>query len=444
MVALGLAATLLAGVGVLTVINQTVFTNQLLTSDFRKGSGPFVTKRTPDYLFDVTNGTYRIQALTTEAESGARTFAYFARRAYLVDLVAEVASVSPESSIGVACLARTSPATGYALLALTSGGVGLARLDEKDAPVPIAADGRLVVPTTDLTLGLSCRNESLMGSSVSLTGYVNGREVISGTDEHGLSGFDAVGLLFANPAPGTEVRFRRVAAGVTGSTSAPLMTSPSSSPSTTTSSIGATTTPTSVAPKAANVVFETSLRQNDHGWPEDRDETDTETFDNGGYHVVITRDTTLTPYPSTAPRGDSVSVEATAKVLGRNGQPDIGLFCRQAADGKSFYEGGISSNGNWAIFKWVKDKSTAMKSGTIDATITRFVATPGATNRIRFDCEGAAGAPVTLTLSVNGAAIGSVAEKVGLGAGTYGLSQTGVGSDVVWSNFRVTKLAGFG
>jgi hypothetical protein len=63
---------------------------------------------------------------------------------------------------------------------------------------------------------LTC-DDSLVGSSVSLKGYLNGQQVIQGTDPDGLDGFDLGSLEFAGTTAGAEVRFARVDAIVTNS-----------------------------------------------------------------------------------------------------------------------------------------------------------------------------------------------------------------------------------
>jgi hypothetical protein len=62
-------------------------------------------------------------------------------------------------------------------------------------------------------LRLSCANR-LVGSSVSLKGYLNGQQVISGTDAHGLEGYSVGALEFVTDSAGAEVRFGKAEAVV--------------------------------------------------------------------------------------------------------------------------------------------------------------------------------------------------------------------------------------
>jgi hypothetical protein len=192
------------------------FSSRLLRADFRTGSRPFSTGVTPEVNYDLVDGTYRIQSRTSESGL-VSSVAYFARTAYVVDMSAQVVSASGNSVFGVGCL--SSEHDGYYLLAATGGGVALGRKDEEsdsnDRTRLIAANEGAAVPANDVELRLSCSN-SLVGSSVTLTGYVNGREVIQGTDSQGRDGFRMGALVFDSSTSGAEVRFSRADAVVTG------------------------------------------------------------------------------------------------------------------------------------------------------------------------------------------------------------------------------------
>ncbi len=209
-IVLAIVAALVAAVALYVVANRTVFTDRLLAVDFRNGPGPFLTNDTPDYSLQVVDGTYRIQSRTAQVAPQS-SFAMFARTAYVVNITADVASVSPDSSFGVGCL--SAPGRGYIFVALTTGVVHLERVDNRtESNNRRIADKQTPVPSGDLTLRLACRDNP--GSSVSLTGYVSGQEVITGRDAHGLDGFRAGVLLFRNPAADAEVRYRSVHATV--------------------------------------------------------------------------------------------------------------------------------------------------------------------------------------------------------------------------------------
>lgn len=217
-IGLAVVDAVVLAVGLAAIVNDTALTDRLLTADFRKGSKPFVTGASADYDIDVVDGTYRIRSRTAEA-GPATSFARFRRTAYAVDMSADVASVSKDSFFGVGCLHDTRRSEGYVLLAHTEGGVALGRTDSGTGSntkgKPIAINEQAAVPAGNVRLQLSCRNRPV-GPSVSLKGYVNGHEVIAGTDDRGFDGFQAGSLVFENPRLGAEVRFSRADAAVTG------------------------------------------------------------------------------------------------------------------------------------------------------------------------------------------------------------------------------------
>jgi len=215
---LAVAGGVAIAVAVGAIANRTVFTDRLLSADFRDGSGPFTTGTTSGYNYDIVDGTYRIQSRIANP-GPADSFANLARTAYAVDISADVVSASREFAFGVGCF--HSPGAGYALLASTQHGVALVRRDTESGANNrvIATDEQLAVPAANLQLRLSCANH-FVGSGVSLKGYLNGRQVISGTDAHGLDGFSLGALEFSTDVAGGEVRFGRAAAVVTN-TSAP-------------------------------------------------------------------------------------------------------------------------------------------------------------------------------------------------------------------------------
>jgi hypothetical protein len=205
--------------GLVAVLTSVVFTDDLLEVEFRNGSEPFLTGESPDYVIDLVDGTYRIRS-RAGAPRGASSFARFPRRAYAVDMSADVVSVSPTSGFGVASW-HSREGDGYALVAHTDGGVGLVRLEAMsaasgDSGTPLALDEAVSVPTANVRLRLTCDN-SLTGSNVSLVGYVNGERVIEARDPDGFDGFVAGVLMFQSNTPDGEIRFSRAKAIVTGS-----------------------------------------------------------------------------------------------------------------------------------------------------------------------------------------------------------------------------------
>jgi hypothetical protein len=202
-------------VAVAAIANRTVFTDRLLSADFRNGSDPFSTGITTGYRVDVVDGTYRIQSRIANP-GPAGSFANLARTAYAVDMSADVVSVTGEAAFGVGCF--HSPTAGYALLASPQQGVALVRIDTDSGAnnQVIATDEQFAVPAANVQLRLSCTNH-FVGSGVSLQGYLNGRQVISGSDAPGLDGFSVGALEFVTEAAGAEVRFGKAQAVVTNS-----------------------------------------------------------------------------------------------------------------------------------------------------------------------------------------------------------------------------------
>jgi len=191
-------------------------TDRLLRADFRSGSGPFTTELTPEVNYDLVDGTYRIQSRTSESGL-ATSLANFARTAHAVDMSAEVVAASDDTLFAVGCL--SSRDEGYYLIAGADGGVGLARKDEQSGPNNrgrvIAINEEAAVPRANARLKLSCIANAV-GSSVTLNGYVNGQEVINGTDPNGLRRFRMGALGFDSSRSGSEVRFGRADAVATG------------------------------------------------------------------------------------------------------------------------------------------------------------------------------------------------------------------------------------
>jgi hypothetical protein len=197
---------------VAAIANRTVFTDQLLSADFGNGSDPFMTGATAGYTFNVVGGMYRIQSRIADP-GPAESVANLARTAYNLDMSAEVGSVTGEGAFGVGCY--HSPTVGYALFASPQQGVALVRRDSESRANDrvIATNERQAVPAANVQLRLSCANQ-LAGSAVVLKGYLNGQQVISGTDAHGLDGFSVGALEFVTDSAGAEVRFGKAEAAV--------------------------------------------------------------------------------------------------------------------------------------------------------------------------------------------------------------------------------------
>jgi hypothetical protein len=211
------ASTVAVSLGVLAVTSDVTLTNRPLLFDFEAGTGAFASGETSsDFVLDPADGSVRMQARSA-SDLPAFSAAPFARATKAVDVSAGVASVSGPASFGVVCW-HTNGREGYALVASTSGGVSVRRLDATNVEhvgALLAVDPRTTFPRRDASLRLSC--DGLVGADVLVTGYVNGRRVVSALDPRGFDGFRAAGLLFYGAADETEVRFDCARAAVTDS-----------------------------------------------------------------------------------------------------------------------------------------------------------------------------------------------------------------------------------
>jgi hypothetical protein len=205
-------------VAVGAIANRTVLTDRLLRADFGSGSGPFTTGATSGYNYDLVDGTCRIQSRIANP-GPADSFANLARTAYAVDISADVVSVTGQAAFGVGCF--NSPTRGLRPAGQPPQGVALVRRDLESGANNrvIATNQQLAVPAANVQLRLSCDNR-LVGSSVSLKGYLNGQHVITGTDADGLDGFSVGALEFVTEAAGAEVRFDNAEAAVTNPSAA--------------------------------------------------------------------------------------------------------------------------------------------------------------------------------------------------------------------------------
>jgi hypothetical protein len=206
----------LAVAAIITVVStNTVLTDHLLSVAFVSGSGRFSTGTTPDYSYDIYNGQYRIRSLTSDPGPG-ESAAPFARTAYSVDISADIVYVNGDGAFGVGCF--HSGSQGYALLANPKGGVALVRrdLDSGANNRVIATNDSITIPAANFQLQLSCADH-LTGSSTDLKGFLNGQEVVSGTDSHGLDGFDQGTLELIATSAESEIRVASVKAVVPAS-----------------------------------------------------------------------------------------------------------------------------------------------------------------------------------------------------------------------------------
>jgi hypothetical protein len=211
------ASTVAVSLGVLAFTSDLTLTNRPLLFDFESGTGAFASDKTsPDFVLDPVDGSVRMQARSA-SDLPAFSAAPFARTTKAVDVSAGVASVSGPATFGVVCW-HMNGREGYALVASTNAGVSVRRLDTtniEQGGAVLAVNPRATSPRRDASLRISC--DGLAGAYVLVTGYVNGRQVVSALDARGFEGFSAAGLHFHGAAAETEVRFDCARAEVTGS-----------------------------------------------------------------------------------------------------------------------------------------------------------------------------------------------------------------------------------
>jgi hypothetical protein len=191
-----------------------------------------------------------------------------------------------------------------------------------------------------------------------------------------------------------------------------------------------------------SILLRDDLSKKNHDWSDEEDQDVSVHIAQGGYQVKITGDTVLNLEASDAPKGDSVSVEADATLNATTVDTQLGVFCRRNDKGDTLYSASISADGFWGIFKRVSGKSTALKTAPADPD-PAIKGSKGDHDLVRLDCEGAAGDPVTLSLSVNGKEIASTTDAEPLDVGTFGIRIGGAGTDVTWHDFVAKKLQGY-
>lgn len=206
LIALGVVVGVYIAFMAVAITTDVVLSNELLKADFQNGSAPFETGADDNYAYDIVDGKYQITSKTSDP-GPTSSLAFFERTAYAVNMSAEIDSVFGDGFFGVGCYSgEGGDDGGYLLLASTDGGVGLIKKVHAREPEVIAMNEEATVPASNVRLKLSCVNP-VAGSTVPLKGYVDGEEVINGSDPHGLDGFTVGGLEFAALSSGADVRF---------------------------------------------------------------------------------------------------------------------------------------------------------------------------------------------------------------------------------------------
>lgn len=115
---------------------------------------------------------------------------------------------------------------------------------------------------------------------------------------------------------------------------------------------------------------------------------------------------------------DRISLEADV-IVTRDGLTLSGVICRQAAGGVGGYWGGIGADGVVVLAEVGVGPLMTERLFPIAAAVRT---TPGATNRVRLDCDGKAGEAVSLRLYVNDTLVGQVQDTQEPHApGAYGI-----------------------
>jgi hypothetical protein len=215
-VILGVTALGIAGWG----IDRTL-THDLLSEDFSVDDGAFASGERSAYEVDVHEGTYRM-TVKSPLTFPIRSFGWFARTAYYVDIDATVVSVEADhAAVGVECVEDVnadSIESGYAFMVFTDGsGYALTKMVQ-DAGAEQKVLAAVEVPGVPLRegqhVGISCGVRSLMpNAKTTITGSIDGVEVIEATDGS-FDSFDAAGLVFFSREAGDSVQFDDVTASV--------------------------------------------------------------------------------------------------------------------------------------------------------------------------------------------------------------------------------------
>jgi hypothetical protein len=212
----GIAALGIVGLGL-----DQALTHDLLSEDFSTDDGVFGSGERSEFEIDVYDGTYR---MTTKEPLTypIRSFGWFARTAYYVDIDATVVAFdADEAGVGLECIQDINAddmEAGYLFLAPTDGsGYLITKMvpDGAGEPEMLAeVEGPVAALRPGQHIGLSCGAKSLLpNAKTTITGTIDGVEVISATDGS-YDSFDAAGLVFFSLQAGDSVQFDDVSATV--------------------------------------------------------------------------------------------------------------------------------------------------------------------------------------------------------------------------------------
>ncbi|MGH9278992.1 MAG: serine/threonine-protein kinase [Acidimicrobiales bacterium] len=202
---------------------------------------------------------------------------------------------------------------------------------------------------------------------------------------------------------------------------------------TTTQTTAQPTTPTSTVPP----IFQDDFSSKASGWSEADNAGVRLRYAGGRYRFEVltpgVRQTSDTELEGAAYRQDltelgNVVVETTA-FHDQTGSW-YGLTCRKPIGTNDGYVALVNPNGEWRLIRWDPEERI-LNQGT---------ATPaGSQSRVRLECLGAAGGPVTLRLFVDDRLVGEATDPNGMGPGAVGLVVNSVAepAEVQFDDFAV-------
>ena len=191
--------------------------HELINVDFRERVAPFSVGQNSSGTAELVDGTYRF----TVAQAGSPFIGVgrFVRTAYAVGIRAEVAELTePGTWVGPMCLGPDPEGgqvpVGYGFFVQPGGVFSLERLgpDGSFNPLEHGTDARIeTVERVSIRCSPNEVKPAFGGSTaVTVTGYVNGLEVVTTQDPDGYNTYTAAGLSVQAERAGTEVRFTRV------------------------------------------------------------------------------------------------------------------------------------------------------------------------------------------------------------------------------------------
>ena len=216
----GAAAVLLAGgCGILVLLGvgmDRALTHDLLDARFATTAEPFHEgtgdARTGPYRFEVRDGHYVVTAVAPD-DARAVSVGEFARRAYTVDVAATVLTRDEGSWSGLGCLGGDDDDGAGYLMEVGPDGARLWRIGVGEGTL-LDEDATAVSGDSPHRLELSC-HQSLNPWDQTITGRVDGREVVSASDGDPPSdGYDYAGLTLLPSGAGAGATFDDVAGDV--------------------------------------------------------------------------------------------------------------------------------------------------------------------------------------------------------------------------------------